>query len=1065
MTKQFKALWPAFGLLMLMSMMSMADGSFTRKWVIPVPDTTLNVSGFGNIITGVDLDKDGKLEIYAVNDNTNDAEGELVPRIYKYEQNSSGEWEVVWQATMFGMLQNTWPPLAVADLDKDGKEEIVWGIVNFLDASVSLNPWRIVVFEVKGDGSDVLGVEDTENPGNYIPNAATTIVDEDNVNCRPIKFAVADVDNDGTTELIFNDRAASSSGIHFGVMTVDDVPDDASGFENWYMEVSGKDLTMPDALNKYDMALVDNLLVLFSTDGGATIVKCNGDNDWEVMGKVSELFEGTGTYPMISAAVADVNGDGTKEVLISQYTTVTGVEGNVYLLTVSETEISSYQIADVTDSASVRLNGGEVGDIDQDGKIDYVVGTRSGNPNGAIFRVEYQGGDMTDGANWTSEMIDSDIVPGGQYSAISISNLDADPQLEVAYTSSYQAGSVTGLAPIVILDYQAGSADDYVVTFRLNTSTSGRRLSADSVITVRGGVAPLTWDDASVRMVNVNGDYWQAQVTFKKSDIPENGEIPFKFHDGDWEGGDNKIIKPTANMTTDLYYYNNGTTPPYNPTDSVEVFVRIFLKVGDMDPSAGHYAGVRGSKNEGGTQSAFGNLDNWATNFKLNQEGTEGMAQYFWSGALRFPAAEAPGTTIEYKFIYDKNGTVAWDDGANKTVVLTPNDTTIKWVYWKGIEPSFDVPDTFNITYEANMKTLVQGGWFQPATDSLFAPGSHNWGGHDVGNFMLQDLFESSKFTVTLENQIASKGTKYAVKFKASPDWKFVDHGWEGNANREWKYDGNKDTTLLFVPNLVGREPALKQDVSVTFSVDMNHAGRKDGDGNFKGFTNIDYVFVSGSWQDADSGMSFSSDYGSAANQCLDSILANDTVYYRLYDDGATGGDKVAGDKVYTTTITGKQGKSCGWLIKFGCFADGIVDTSFAEGTDQGDKHGFNFPDAAAAYTHAVVFNWVTKDPGVVNVIEQPKPGFNPKDFTLTQNYPNPFNPTTRFSFTVPEAGRVTIKIFNVLGQEVETVHDAWTNSGTYTVIWDGAKHASGLYMYNVRIGDKSQSKAMMLLK
>lgn len=1064
MIKQCKVLWLAVGLLLLVSVMSYADGTFSRKWVIPVPDSALNVSGFGNIVTGVDLDKDGKTEIYAVNDNTLDAEGELVPRIYKYEQNATGVWEIVWQATMYGVIQNTWPALAVADLDNDGKAEIVWGIVNYLDATVSLNPARIVVFEVKGDGSDVMGSVDTEHPGNYVPNAFTTIADEDNINLRPIKFEITDVDTDGKQEIIFCDRAAASGGYHFGVVSVDDIPDEATGFENWYLEVSGKDLTMPDALNKWDMALVGNLLVLFDGGGGATIVKCKGDNDWEVMGKAPALFEGTGPYPMISAQAVDVNKDGTKEIIVAQYTTLAGNEGKVYLMEVTETAITSHVIADVTDSASVRLNGGAVGDIDNDGKIDYITGTRAGNPNGAIYRIEYQGGDMTSAANWTSEMIDSGIVPGGQYSAISIANLDTDPELEVAYTSTYQAGTVTGLAPLVILDYQAGSVDDYVVTFRLNTSSSGRRLTADSVITVRGGVAPLTWDDQSIKLTNVDGDYWQAQVVFKKSDIPANGEIPFKFHDGDWESTDNKILKPTSNMTTDLYYFNKGTTPPYTPTDSVEVFVRLFLYVAGLDVSAGHYAGVRGSKNTDGTQSAFGNLDNWATNFKLKQEGSDGMAQYFWSGALRFPAAEAPGAKIEYKFIWDKAGNVEWDDGSNKQVILTARDTTIRWVYWKGIEPSFETPDTFNVTYQADMKTLVQGGWFQPATDSLFAPGSHNWGANDVANYMLQDLFESSKFTVTLEGQIAAKGAKYAVKYKASPDWKFVDHGWEGNANRTWTYNGNKDTTLYYVPNLIGREPALKQNVAVTFSVDMNKSGRKDDKGAFKAFNTINYVFVVGSWQDADSGMVFTSDFGSSASQKLDSIMTNDTVYYRLYDDGVTGGDKTAGDKIYTGTLTAKQGKSCGWLIKFGCFADGITDTSFAEGTDSGDKHGFNFPDNATTYTHPLTFNWVTKDPSTV-VFEQPKPGLNVKSFSLTQNYPNPFNPTTRFSFTVPEAGRVTIKIFNVLGQEMETIHDAWTNSGTYTVIWDGAKHSSGLYMYNVRVGEKSQSKGMMLLK
>jgi len=50
----------------------------------------------------------------------------LIPRIYKLERNQGGVWEVVWKAVAPVKLQNTWPPLVVGDLDKDGKKELIW---------------------------------------------------------------------------------------------------------------------------------------------------------------------------------------------------------------------------------------------------------------------------------------------------------------------------------------------------------------------------------------------------------------------------------------------------------------------------------------------------------------------------------------------------------------------------------------------------------------------------------------------------------------------------------------------------------------------------------------------------------------------------------------------------------------------------------------------------------------------------------------------------------------------------------------------------------------------------
>jgi hypothetical protein len=92
------------------------------------------------------------------------------------------------------------------------------------------------------------------------------------------------------------------------------------------------------------------------------------------------------------------------------------------------------------------------------------------------------------------------------------------------------------------------------------------------------------------------------------------------------------------------------------------------------------------------------------------------------------------------------------------------------------------------------------------------------------------------------------------------------------------------------------------------------------------------------------------------------------------------------------------------------------------------------------------------------------------QDYGLFQNYPNPFNPTTSIRFQVPVKSDVTIKIYDMLGQEIRTLFSGEVNQGQYTVTWDGlnsngSKMSSGNYIYRMKAGDFVQTKQMILLK
>jgi photosystem II stability/assembly factor-like uncharacterized protein len=85
--------------------------------------------------------------------------------------------------------------------------------------------------------------------------------------------------------------------------------------------------------------------------------------------------------------------------------------------------------------------------------------------------------------------------------------------------------------------------------------------------------------------------------------------------------------------------------------------------------------------------------------------------------------------------------------------------------------------------------------------------------------------------------------------------------------------------------------------------------------------------------------------------------------------------------------------------------------------------------------------------------------------FNLGQNYPNPFNPSTRISWRSPVSGWQTLKLFDVLGNEVATLVDEYKPAGVYEVEFIADKLSSGVYFYNLQAGDFTETKKMLLIR
>jgi len=88
-----------------------------------------------------------------------------------------------------------------------------------------------------------------------------------------------------------------------------------------------------------------------------------------------------------------------------------------------------------------------------------------------------------------------------------------------------------------------------------------------------------------------------------------------------------------------------------------------------------------------------------------------------------------------------------------------------------------------------------------------------------------------------------------------------------------------------------------------------------------------------------------------------------------------------------------------------------------------------------------------------------------PMRYSLEQNYPNPFNPSATIEYSIPVAGTVSLKVFNVLGKEITTLVNGEMNAGNYSVQFDASRLVSGIYFYQLRSGNFTETKRMLLLK
>ncbi len=140
-------------------------------------------------------------------------------------------------------------------------------------------------------------------------------------------------------------------------------------------------------------------------------------------------------------------------------------------------------------------------------------------------------------------------------------------------------------------------------------------------------------------------------------------------------------------------------------------------------------------------------------------------------------------------------------------------------------------------------------------------------------------------------------------------------------------------------------------------------------------------------------------------------------------------------------------------FIDINSYMDPVADIldDFAHPSPSGNEH--------------IADGWYDALLNIVSDVKDEKKNEIPNSHGLRQNYPNPFNPVTVISFTIPEQTATTIKVFDVLGNEITTLLNEVKSAGEYEINFDASNLSSGIYLYKLTTDSFTDIKQMMLLK
>jgi len=137
------------------------------------------------------------------------------------------------------------------------------------------------------------------------------------------------------------------------------------------------------------------------------------------------------------------------------------------------------------------------------------------------------------------------------------------------------------------------------------------------------------------------------------------------------------------------------------------------------------------------------------------------------------------------------------------------------------------------------------------------------------------------------------------------------------------------------------------------------------------------------------------------------------------------------------------------------------MDVGYTIGTDAaGNTYTSGSSIGSGTGYDIVTIKYASVSIGIQNISSE-----FPDGYSLSQNYPNPFNPSTVINFSVPKSGHAELRIFDISGKEIETLHKGFLNAGQYRYDFSPAGISSGVYFYKLETTDFTDVKKMTFMK
>ena len=550
---------------------------------------------------------------------------------------------------------------------------------------------------------------------------------------------------------------------------------------------------------------------------------------------------------------------------------------------------------------------------------------------------------------------------------------------------------------------------------------------------------------------------------------PQNTDIFYKFFHqgggGTWESDPNREINTgtSATLTVDPSFFNDKT--PYTGVQSPVTFtVDMHLPAqGNFDPA---------------TDSVLvaGNFTNWGTDAVMLDD-PEGDTTFTVTIDVD---SVISGDILIYKFIYTEGTTRNWEtnpegddiipgSGGNRIYGVHDGSYDVSR-FWTNTDPNVQLADG-NIFFEVDMSVLTELGVFDPNVDSVQIRGAFNgWGASDPDKaLMTQDAADPDHWTIEIPfiQEVLNSNQLYKF-FINDADTNYSNTGWEvpirttngSDRNRGVIFQGDplQSAPYTWFEN-INPDWVIPAGTTVecTFRVDMTYAANPDTQSvPFVAGTDTVWWIPRQPLYYAVNGLPWPGDYPRVLE---------------LTDPDM--------DMIYEGTLVLNGPSYNGWLYNY-AYSSG---TELIHEGPGGPGSPVNQGDARVRFVGqsggARMFDtpW-TMDVDVWSNSPLPEedhpegwidnvreiPG-NPQTYSLEQNYPNPFNPSTTIRFSVPEQGLVTLKVFNLLGEQVAILINSELAKGSYEINFKGANFSSGIYFYTLNAGNFVSTKKMILLK